>query len=116
MKLLKCTSVAGLFAVVALLGLTGRADACRHRYSGWCYYPAGGYYYQTCVPVAPALVGYRCQYVIHYPSRPDYFYYYNPGTSVFVGRVAVNASGPDVKFLPVGNGRIREEAREIVAL
>ena len=101
-----------LVVCVAAVGVTANdADAGRfgrQYYSSWSYHPTQQYhycryYYQPTVRTQT----YHYHYVIHYPSRPRYRYYYNPVRRVYWGRYEVDCKGN-----PVGYSMLKPEDRK----
>jgi hypothetical protein len=94
----------GLLLLAVTPGQPARSDtySARQYYSGWVKptskpYSYRYYYYK---PTAD-YVGYKYQYVIHYPSRPKYYYYYNPYKKVYWGRCPSHCDGkPAYSQLP----------------
>jgi hypothetical protein len=68
--------------------------AARQYYSGWSKHPKNAYYYRIYYykPTA-TYAGYKHHYLIYYPSKPDYCYYYSPYQKQYWGRCPVNAAG-----------------------
>src|SRR5690242_16680348 len=54
--------------------------------AGFSYRP---YYYKP----TPDFVGFKHHYVVHYQTRPQFNYFYNPYTKQFWGRCPVAAEG-----------------------
>ena len=78
---------------------TGYRNYGRQYYSSWSYHPTTRYYYcrynyQPTVTVNT----YHHHYVIYYPSRPRYRYYYNPVRRTYWGRYEVDANGNAVGY------------------
>lgn len=96
-----------MIVVGALLisGLTTSAAwanryAARQYYSGWSYRSTHKYYYRTYYyKPTPTYYGYKHHYVIHYPSRPQYNYYYNPYKKVYWGRCPSQTNGTEAYSL-----------------
>ena len=95
-----------MFAIVALGSLFpisgGEAEAGYYRrqyYTRWTYRPRTRYYY-TRYYYRPYVRtrSYSYHYVIYYPSRPRYRYYYNPVRRVYWGRFEVDAKGKPVGY------------------
>ncbi len=86
-----------LAAGAVLLAETGDAQASRYRrqyYSAWSYQPTARYYYRTYYFYpTPVATSYSHHYVVYYPSRPQYAYYYNPATRQYWGRVEFDEDG-----------------------
>jgi hypothetical protein len=88
-------------AAVAVAGLmsgnsseAGYRGYARHYYSSWSYYSYRNYYYSTYYyyPTTYATT-YNYHYVVHYPSQPRYYYYYNPVRRSYWGRYDLQAEG-----------------------
>jgi len=90
MKAVKYLSLA--FALVLVLTADGRAQGGRQYYSRY-WQRKGGYYYRTYYYRPKATGSYRSHRVIYYPSRPRYYYYYNPYTRKYWGRYDRVAKG-----------------------
>jgi hypothetical protein len=100
---------ASLFVIVALtfigtaVSLSPQADAAsygrRQYYSTWTYHPTQQYHYCRYY-YRPTVVTttYHYHYVISYPSRPRYRYYYNPVRRVYWGRYEVDCHGNAVGY------------------
>jgi hypothetical protein len=58
----------------------------KHPKYNYSYRP---YYYKP----TPKYVGYKHQYVLYYPSKPKYAYFYNPYKKQFWGRCPANSGG-----------------------
>ncbi|MEM9186734.1 MAG: hypothetical protein AAGB00_09595 [Planctomycetota bacterium] len=109
-------AVLGLLVAAAAFGAASlsasQADAgyYRHRqyYSTWSYRPATTYYYCKYYH-SPAVTTYRYtyHYVMYYPSRPRYRYYYNPVRRVYWGRYEVDENGK-----PLGYSMLAEKDRK----
>ena len=96
--------ILGLLTVVGATSLTlvpGKADAATHPgfyqrqyYSSWSRHPTRSYCYcrYNYRPVVSRPI-YHHHYVIYYPSRPRYRYYYNPVRRVYWGRYEVDENG-----------------------
>lgn len=66
----------------------------RQYYTSWSYYPSRSYYYSTYYyKPAVSYTTYSYHYCVHYPSRPQYVYYYNPVKQVYWGRYDVEKKG-----------------------
>jgi hypothetical protein len=77
----------GLVALVSLFTTSTVEASGRQYYSGWSAHPSGQYSYRTYYyKPSPNYVGYKHHYVVHFPSRPAYNYYYNPYTKQYWGR------------------------------
>jgi hypothetical protein len=97
MKALKALALAG----VMLLTVTAPSQAKfgpRQYYTGWSTtsygYSYRTYYYKPYT----TYTSYSYHYVIYYPSQP-YYYYYNPYTQAYWGRVPINNNGKEVYSL-----------------
>lgn len=95
-----------IFAIVALGSLFpisgGEAEAGYYRrqyYTTWTYRPRTQYYYTRYYyrPYVRART-FSYHYVIYFPSRPRYRYYYNPVRRVYWGRFEVDAKGKPVGY------------------
>jgi hypothetical protein len=89
--------LAGCVASDALVVLA-RPSRGRQYYSSWRHYKDRGYYYRSYNYTENADDdddSYQYQYVIYYPSRPRYFYYYNPRSRKYWGRYDREAKGND---------------------
>lgn len=97
MKTLRWSLLALLLGVGLWQALGDRADALAYRrqyYGGWNYYPARTYHYRYYYyKPYESYDGYAYHYCIYYPSQPRYVYYYNPYTSVYWGRLDLEAKG-----------------------
>ena len=71
----------------------------RQYYSGWSYRPATSYHYRRYY-YTPSVSTYThsYHYVIYYPSRPRYYYYYNPVRRVYWGRFEMDEKGKGVGY------------------
>lgn len=59
----------------------------RQYYGGWNKHPQHTYYYRSYYyKPYHNYGGYKHHYVVHYPSRPKYNYYYNPYRKAYWGR------------------------------
>ena len=86
-----------LLAVVVLAGAGAAAwasySAPRQYYSSW-YKSSKSYYYRDYYyKPADDYVGYKHNYVIYYPDKPKYCYYYNPYKKVYWGRCPMHTDG-----------------------
>jgi hypothetical protein len=94
MKMIKYVCLAGALALTAGAGGNLRADTYTYRqyYSSWHahrnYYYRHYYYKPT-----PTYVGYKHHYVVYFPQRPQYVYYYNPYKRVYWGRCPTSCEG-----------------------
>jgi|GEM_PF-3105329 len=100
-----------LIAVTSLFTIPEKAEAGFYRrqyYSSWSYRPRRRYYYTRYYyrPVVRTRT-YSYHYVIYYPSRPRYRYYYNPVRRVYWGRYEVDAKGK-----PLGYSMLKPEDRK----
>ena len=96
MKLLKCLTLVGVVFWMAAICQTADASEFRTRqyYSGWQRNTRTNYYYrQLYYKPSPSYVGYRHHYVVYFPQRPKYYYFYNPYKKVFWGRCPVDTAG-----------------------
>lgn len=95
--------LAGATLVAALTAAPREAFAGLYRqyYSQWTYSNANQYYYRAYYYLpAPTVTVYSYHYVIYYPTRPDYCYYYNPHKQVFWGRASSDpAKNPGYSLL-----------------
>lgn len=68
-----------LLAVSATTALADGYSSPRQYYSGWNKSPTQTYYYRYYYyKPSASYAGYKHHYVIYFPSRPKYVYYYNP--------------------------------------
>jgi len=86
-----------LLAIGSLMPMAREAEAGVYRrqyYSAWRYRPRTTYYYTRYYyrPLVRTQT-YNYHYVICYPSRPRYRYYYNPVRRVYWGRFEVDENG-----------------------
>lgn len=80
----------------------------RQYYSNWNYQPASTYYYSTYYyQPHQNYNGYNYHYCIHYPSQPQYVYYYNPHSRQYWGRLDLN--GKDGKVYSILKEADRKE-------
>jgi hypothetical protein len=117
MKLVKCCSVAALLAAAVLSTmLVGRPDSAaagtglyRQYYSSYRYYPRYNYYYRYYYykPYA-SYSGYNYHYCIHYPSTPQYVYYYNPYNKTYWGRYDFENKGYSLLAEKDRKGKLEE--------
>jgi hypothetical protein len=85
------------FALVLGLGLLpgqARGEGYRNRqyYGGWQQTPRYSYrpyYYKP----TPEYSGYKHNYVVYYPDKPEYYYFYSPYSKQFWGRCPVDTQG-----------------------
>jgi hypothetical protein len=95
-------SAAGAAALwISFAGLAGaaRADADegadRQYYTAWKENSKAGYYYrQYCYKPTCECEEYEYNYVIYYPSRPDYCFYYDPQAKSYYGRCSTDPNCP----------------------
>jgi hypothetical protein len=67
----------------------------RQYYSGWSKHNA--YHYRTYYyKPSPTYYGYKHHYVVHFPTRPTHYYFYNPYKKTYWGRCPVNHGGQPV--------------------
>ncbi|MGB7325653.1 MAG: hypothetical protein WBD31_12335 [Rubripirellula sp.] len=71
----------------------------RQYYSTWSYHPTTRYHYCR-YHYTPTIrtQTYHHHYVIYYPSRPRYRYYYNPVRRVYWGRYEVDEAGKPLGY------------------
>lgn len=99
MKLLKSLCLAAVLA--ACLGISGPTTqantySSRQYYTGWSRHPQRTYYYRHYYyKPAATYYGYKHHYVIYYPKRPQYVYYYNPYKKVYWGRCPSSCGGTE---------------------
>ncbi len=95
MNLVKQTCVLGavMLAAVAVTPAEANSYYVRQYYTGWYKPTYRTYFYKP----TPTYVGYQYHYVIYYPSRPNYYYYYNPYKGVYWGRAEISPCG-EVKY------------------
>jgi hypothetical protein len=66
----------------------------RQYYSTWRKHPQRSYHYRYYYyKPSTTYVGYKHHYVIYYPSRPRYAYFYNPYRKVYWGRCPIQTGG-----------------------
>jgi len=88
----------GILAAAALCqGFASTASAAgpyRQSYGSWSYNPGTRYYYSSYYykPVV-TYPTYKHHYVIYYPRRPRYVYYYNPVVRRYWGRYDMQEKG-----------------------
>jgi hypothetical protein len=76
-----------LVIVLAAAALPAAAQEPKGRqYYSRFWQRQGGYYYRTYYYRPTPNADYRAHQVIYYPSRPRYYYYYNPYTNKYWGR------------------------------
>jgi hypothetical protein len=88
MRPIKYLSLAAVLATCVFAASAGaKLYYGRQYYSGWSYYPSGGYYYSSYYykPYA-SYQDYNYHYCIYYTYQPRYVYYYNPYSKVYWGR------------------------------
>ncbi len=94
MSALKTLGVSVALASAFVVATNSTAQAGRQYYSGWSYYQPSGYYYRHYYyRPTPTYPSYQQHYCIHYPARPRYVYYYNPGRQVYWGRYDLEQKG-----------------------
>ena len=87
-----------LLAVLALAAGVGAAwasySAPRQYYSSWYKSSKHSYYYREYYyKPAADYVGYKHNYVMYFPDKPKYAYYYNPYKKVYWGRCSLHTEG-----------------------
>jgi hypothetical protein len=88
-----------LLAALLLLLISGGVVlaseyAARQYYSGWHKPAQATYYYRSYYyKPTPTYSGYRHHYVVYYPAKPKYVYYYNPYTRKYWGRCPTESNG-----------------------
>ena len=98
----KSVKLALLAAVLLGTGVgASAAYSARQYYSGWHKHTKYTYYYRYYYyKPTPTYAGYKHHYVVYYPARPDYVYYYNPYKKVYWGRCPSQAAGkPEYSML-----------------
>jgi hypothetical protein len=89
--LLGCVLTLSVLAVPAI-----QANSYSHRqyYSRWTKHPYKNYYSRSYYyKPSPTYTSYKHHYVIYYPQRPKYVYYYNPYSKQYWGRVLAQHGG-----------------------
>jgi hypothetical protein len=82
--------------VLGALSVTAVADthSPRQYYGSWRRHNNYNYYYRPYYfKPSSNFSGYKYHYAIYYPSRPNYYYFYNPHNKTFWGRCPVNTNG-----------------------
>lgn len=98
MKNWKYLVLAGVLAACASTGLVARAEygSSRQYYSSWYKHPNHSYSYRYYYyKPTPTYTGYKHHYVVHFPSKPKYYYYYNPVKKQYWGRCPSQYSGEE---------------------
>jgi hypothetical protein len=89
-------------SLVLALFLTGALSAAalanpytpRQYYGPWQKHPKEAYHYRAYYyKPTPTYSGYKHQYVMYSPQKPDHYYFYNPYKKVYWGRCPVNTNG-----------------------
>ena len=92
-------------ASVGVMAAEVGAAVYRQRYSSWSYYPQRRYYYRKYYyKPYTSYTGYQYHYCIHYPTRPNYVYYYNP--------VRRTCTGGDMTWKPKGYSMLAEKGSQ----
>ena len=97
--MLRTKVMAGVIAAASVLGLlatpaTANQYTPRQYYGTWHKHASYGYHYRYYYYKPSAdYAGYKHHYVIYHPSRPKYYYYYNPYTKTYWGRCPVKTDG-----------------------
>ncbi|WP_437231083.1 hypothetical protein SH661x_002335 [Planctomicrobium sp. SH661] len=84
---------------VALGSLQETASAAgpRQYYGSWQKHPQHSYSYRPLYyKPTPGYSGYKHHYVVYYPSRPKYVYFYNPYKKAYWGRCELNRNGQNL--------------------
>lgn len=87
----KCNVLSVCLAAL-VFGLTARpADAAyRQYYSAWGFHQQRGYHYRTWYfKPSEQTSGYRHNYCLYFPDRPEYVYLYDPVKQKFWGRYLI---------------------------
>jgi hypothetical protein len=95
-RLSKSAGLAAALALVAGLALPAAANPYtpRQYYSGWYKSPQYNYHYRVYYyKPTPTYVGYKHNYAVYFPSRPNYVYFYNQYKGTYWGRCPVNTNG-----------------------
>jgi hypothetical protein len=93
---MKVLGVACLMAFALASSPRPAADyySARQYYATWHKPAQKSYYYRTYFyKPAPTYAGYKHHYVIYFPSRPKYYYFYNPYKKVYWGRCPADHGG-----------------------
>ncbi|NNJ26865.1 hypothetical protein [Alienimonas chondri] len=104
---LTAAAAAGLVALPGSFDAAAQADAAsfnapaanvnaarRQYYSNWHYSGPSRYHYRVYhYKPTPTYTTYHRRYVVYYPQRPRYVYYYNPYRNVYLGRFDLEAEG-----------------------
>lgn len=93
-RALQCSLLAATFVAALLVANTSHAAdySVRQYYGQWqqaTNYSYRCFYYKP----TPTYVGYKFHYCIYTPSRPNYYYFYNPYAKKFWGRCPVESYG-----------------------
>src|SRR5262245_10802053 len=80
-------------ALVFVQAAPAAAQTPRQYYSRYWQKQGNYYYRQYYYKPSPKAPGYRFQYVIYYPTKPRYYYYYNPYSSRYWGRYDRSTDG-----------------------
>jgi hypothetical protein len=99
MNVLKSLALAGVFLLSATTASQAYDYGPRQYYTGWSSTNYGYYYRTYYYKPYPTYTSYSYQYVIYYPSRPSYYYYYNPHRRAYWGRSPVQNDGKAVYSL-----------------
>ena len=93
MKALKCLCIAAVFGATFLVAAQAQAGG-RSYYYGWKYYPQRSYHYTYYYyKPTPTYASYNYHTCVHYPSQPNYVYYYNPYSQQYWGRYDLEQKG-----------------------
>ena len=115
MKLVKCLSLIGVVGWMAAVCQMAEASGytTRQYYSGWQRNTRVNYYYrQYYYKPSASYVGYRHQYVIYFPQRPKYYYFYNAYKKVYWGRCPVETAGEGL-YSTLAEGDRRADIKDI---
>lgn len=95
MNRMKSLVLAAVLAIGASTALVhADYDTPRQYYSGWNYNSSKSYYYRYYYyKPTPTYSGYKHHYVLYYPKRPGYYYFYNPHKKQFWGRCPIQTYG-----------------------
>ena len=86
----------------SIVAISAPAEAnyhLRQYYGSWSYHPTTNYYYCSYhyLPTVSTLT-YSRHYVIYFPSRPTYRYFYNPIRRAYWGRYEVDSNGKPIGY------------------
>lgn len=89
------------------------AASPRQWYNEWTYYPQFGYYYSSYYYLSSAVdKDYHHYFCLYYPAHPQYVYYFDPQTHLYLARLDVKGE-PGHQYAALAPKDRKEKLKDI---